>query len=39
MTAIPDEHTGRYGCPVCPLRFTTLSEKKAHIREDHPRKD
>lgn len=37
MTAVPIEHTGRFGCPVCPLRFATLPEKKQHIKERHPR--
>lgn len=27
---------GRYGCPVCTERFTSLPEKKSHIRAEHP---
>jgi len=26
---------GRYTCPACPARFTELSKKKQHIREEH----
>lgn len=37
MTAMPEEEIGRYGCPVCPCRFESLAEKKAHLRELHPR--
>jgi hypothetical protein len=37
MTAIPIEHTGRYGCPACPARFATLQLKKQHIKDKHPR--
>jgi hypothetical protein len=28
---------GRFECPVCDHRFTTLSDKKAHLRAAHPR--
>lgn len=28
---------GRYGCPVCPKRFTDLSVKKLHVRTKHAR--
>lgn len=28
---------GRYVCPACPQRFHALSDKKHHIREDHPK--
>lgn len=34
---LPPEETGRYGCPVCRLRFVSLGEKKLHIRTEHPR--
>ena len=37
MTAVPLEHTGRYGCPVCPRRFTDLAEKKKHVRKHGPK--
>lgn len=38
MTAIPFEHEGRYRCPACPRGFSTLAEKKAHVRSEHPKK-
>ncbi len=34
---IPDLNAGRYFCPVCPERFHALSDKKHHIRTDHPK--
>lgn len=37
MTVMPEEETGRFSCPVCPLRFRTLREKKQHIRDNHSR--
>ena len=30
-------HAVRYACPVCPARFPSVNEKKAHIRTEHPR--
>lgn len=27
----------RYGCPVCPARFPTIHDKKAHMRAEHPK--
>lgn len=35
MTALPFEYEGRYRCPVCPLGFHSLPEKKQHIRIHH----
>jgi hypothetical protein len=37
MTALPEEHTGRYRCPVCPFGFHSLKDKKVHLRDEHPR--
>lgn len=37
MTAVPAEQVGRYGCPVCPRRFSELSTKKAHVRTHGPK--
>lgn len=37
MTALPFEYEGRYRCPVCPLGFHTLQDKKKHVRVAHPR--
>lgn len=37
MTSI-SELLGRYGCPVCLRRFTSLAEKKTHIKLKHDRK-
>ena len=28
---------GRFGCPVCPARFHSVSEKKKHVREHGPK--
>lgn len=36
MTATTIEHN-RYACPVCGRPNTTLAEKKAHVRREHPR--
>ena len=43
MTALPPEalvngQVGRYACPACSARFTSLHDKKVHLRTDHPRK-
>lgn len=27
--------TGRYGCPQCPERFSSLGDKKRHLRNQH----
>ena len=27
----------KFGCPVCPKSYETLSAKKAHIKENHPK--
>lgn len=38
MTALLiDLNPGRYFCPVCLARFRALSDKKHHIRTDHPK--
>jgi hypothetical protein len=37
MTTIPAQQTGRYACPVCPRRFTTLPNKKQHVKLKHPK--
>ena len=29
--------SGRFGCPVCPRRFTTIGAKKQHMKHEHPR--
>lgn len=28
---------GRFSCPACPRRFTTLHLKKDHLRISHPK--
>ena len=37
----PLEQQGRYACPVttCAARFSSIGEKKQHLRLDHERKD
>lgn len=37
MTIDDLANIGRYECPVCDDRFATLSAKKGHLRESHPR--
>lgn len=39
MTTIATIAKGRYSCPACSRRFTTLHFKKEHLRTAHPRKD
>jgi hypothetical protein len=36
VTAVPDEQVGRYGCPLCRLRFPSLPDKKLHLQDRHP---
>jgi hypothetical protein len=36
VTAVPIEHTGRYGCPLCKMRFPSLPDKKLHLSDRHP---
>ena len=33
----PDLEGGRHDCPLCPTRFTTVGDKKRHIRTKHPK--
>lgn len=36
MSAHP-EWRRMYRCPVCPMEFRTLTGKKHHIKEQHPK--
>ena len=38
MTAVPPEQEGRFSCPVCPRRFWSLGDKKAHVKSKHPKR-
>lgn len=37
MTELPFKHEGRYTCPVCPRGFTSLADKKQHVKTEHPK--
>ena len=35
MNGVTQPVLGRYSCPACPVRFTSLADKKEHIRLQH----
>lgn len=37
MTVLNPAWVGRYSCPACPLAFRTLTDKKHHLKAEHPK--
>lgn len=34
----PEIDPGKHGCPVCPVRFISVGDKKRHIKASHKSK-